>query len=68
MKLRKVFKWDIYEKRTIGKTGIYREDSVIRWYAVILLRWIRGSGLSQIIYHTHKYKEKIPNIGEWVGK
>lgn len=67
MKLRKVFKWDIYEKRTIGKTGIYREDSVIRWYAVILLRWIRGSGLSQIIYHALKYKEKNPNTGVWVG-
>ena len=67
MKLRKVFKWDIYEKRTIGKSGTYREDSVVRWYAVILLRWIRGNGLSQIIYHALKYKEKNPNSGVWVG-
>ena len=67
MKLRKVFKWDIYEKRTIGKSGSYREDSVVRWYAVILLRWIRGNGLSQIIYHALKYKEKNPNSGVWVG-
>lgn len=67
MKLRKVFKWDIYEKRTIGKAGTYREDSVIRWYAVILLRWIRGNGLSQIIYHALKYKEKNPYTGVWVG-
>ena len=63
MKLRKVFKWDIYEKRTIGKAGAYREDSVIRWYAVILLRWIRGNGLNQIIYHALKYKENNPNTG-----
>lgn len=67
MKLRKVFKWDIYEKRTIGKSSTYREDSVVRWYAVILLRWIRGNGLSQIIYHALKYKEKNPNSGVWVG-
>jgi len=67
MKLRKVFKWDIYEKRTIGKAGAYREDSVIRWYAVILLRWIRGNGLNQIIYHALKYKENNPNTGVWVG-
>lgn len=67
MKLRKVFKWDIYEKRTIGKAGTYKEDSVIRWYAVILLRWIRGNGLSQIIYHALKYKEKNPYTGVWVG-
>lgn len=67
MKLRKVFKWDIYEKRTIGKAGTYREDSVIRWYAVILLRWIRGNGLNQIIYHALKYKENNPYTGVWVG-
>lgn len=67
MKLRKVFKWDIYEKRTIGKAGAYKEDSVIRWYAVILLRWIRGNGLSQIIYHALKYKENNPYTGVWVG-
>lgn len=67
MKLRKVFKWDIYEKRTIGKAGTYKEDSVIRWYAVILLRWIRGNGLSQIIYHALKYKEDNPYTGVWVG-
>ncbi len=67
MKLRKVFKWEIYEKRTIGKAGTYREDSVIRWYAVILLRWIRGNGLSQIIYHALKYKENNPYSGVWVG-
>ena len=67
MKLRKVFKWNIYEKRTIGKAGTYREDSVIRWYAVILLRWIRGNGLNQIIYYALKYKESNPETGVWVG-
>lgn len=67
MKLRRVFKWDIYEKQTIGKAGRDSLDSVIRWYSVMLLRWIRGNGLSQIIYHAIDYKEKHPSTGVWVG-
>lgn len=67
MKLRRVFKWDIYEKQTIGKAGRDSLDSVIRWYSVMLLRWIRGNGLSQIIYHALEYKEKHPYSGVWVG-
>jgi len=61
--LKRVFKWNIYERETIGKS-----DAVLRWYAVILLRWIRGNGLSQIIYHAIDYKEKNPYTGVWVGK
>ena len=67
MKLRHVFKWDIYEKQTLGKAGRDSLDSVIRWYSVMLLRWIRGNGLSQIIYHALEYKEKHPYTGVWVG-
>lgn len=67
IKLRRVFKWDIYEKQTIGKAGRDSLDSVIRWYSVMLLRWIRGNGLSQIIYHALEYKEKHPYSGVWVG-
>ena len=67
MKLRRVFKWDIYEKQTLGKAGRDSLDSVIRWYSVMLLRWIRGNGLNQIIYHALEYKEKHPNTGVWVG-
>lgn len=67
MKLRRVFKWDVYEKQTIGKAGRDSLDSVIRWYSVMLLRWIRGNGLSQIIYHALEYKEKHPYSGVWVG-
>ena len=40
--LRRLFKWDIYEKKTIGKRGNGDEKSVIRWYCTILLRWIRN--------------------------
>lgn len=67
MKLRRLFKWDIYEKHTIGKPGTYQLDSVIRWYSTILLRWIRGNGLNAIIYNAIKHKEKHPETGVWSG-
>ncbi len=68
MKLRRLFKWDIYEKQTIGKPGTYQLDSVIRWYSTILLRWIRGNGLSTLVYHAIKHKEKYPETGVWSGQ
>ena len=49
MELRRLFKWDIYEKQTIGKPGTQKLDSVIRWYSTILLRWIRGNGLRTLV-------------------
>ena len=68
MKLRKIFKWDIYEKQTIGRPGTYQLDSVIRWYSTILLRWIRGNGLSTLVHSTVNYKERHPETGVWSGQ
>ncbi len=68
MTLRRLFKWDIYEKQTIGKAGMQRSDSVIRWYSTILLRWIRGNGLRTLIGSAVRYKEKHPETGVWSGK
>lgn len=68
MKLRSLFQWDIYEKRTIGKPGTQRLDSVIRWYSTILLRWIRGNGLRTIVGSAVKYKERNPETGVWSGQ
>lgn len=68
MKLRSVFKWNIYEKETIGRPGTKTIDGVLRWYANILLRWIRGYGLSQIIHQSIRYKEQHPETGVWIGK
>ena len=42
-KLYDVFKWNIYEKDTLGN------KEKIKWYAVILSQWMEGLGLSQII-------------------
>ena len=60
--LSRVFKWDKYESETIGKS-----PNVLRWYAVILLRWIRGNGLNSIINHAIIYKNNHPDTGVWVG-
>ena len=68
MRLRRIFKWDIYEKETLGKPGTDRLDSVIRWYSTILLRWIRGNGLQVLVSSAISYKEKNPNTGVWSGK
>ena len=67
MQLRRIFKWDIYEKETLGKQGTYRLDSVIRWYSTILLRWIRGNGLQVLVSSAVNYKEKNPETGVWSG-
>ena len=68
MKLRSLFKWDIYEKQTLGKPGTQRLDSVIRWYSTILLRWIRGNGLRTIVGSAVRYKENNPETGVWSGQ
>ena len=65
--LRRLFKWDIYEKKTIGKRGNGDEKSVIRWYCTILLRWIRGNGLNTIVRSAVRYKENNPWTGVWSG-
>lgn len=39
-KLHSVFKWDVYEKETLGN------KEKLKWYAVILSQWMEGMGLS----------------------
>ena len=63
--LKRIFKWDVYEKETIGQTGKRNPDGALRRYAVVLLQWIRGRGLSTIIHSAIQYKEKHPETGIW---
>jgi len=49
-KLSKIFKWEKYERDTLGN------DGKLRWYAVILSQWMQGYGLSQIIRKAIEYK------------
>lgn len=51
-KLRDIFKWNIYEKDTLG----YGDR--IKYYAVILTRWMNGYGLALLLKDTLEYNER----------
>ena len=48
-KLSDIFLWPVYEKDTLGK------GNRLRYYSVILLQWMQGKGLHEIIRHTLEY-------------
>lgn len=48
-KLSNIFQWSIYEKETLGK------GNRLNYYSVILLQWIQGNGLHEIIRRTLSY-------------
>jgi len=57
-KLAKAFKWRIYENRTLG-AGEGDNYSKLTWYAVLLIKWMQGHGLSYIIGDSiNDYDEK----------
>lgn len=61
-KLYKVFNWDKCEsKETIGNFNR------LRWYAVILRRWISGSGLGMIIVDSLNYAENKDDYKVRIG-
>lgn len=66
-KLCGIFKWEIYERSTLGfksKNGSYGK---LRWYAVILSQWIKGTGLSFIMEKGLEYKREKPWTGVMVN-
>lgn len=61
-KLCKIFKWEIYEKTTLGyRTKESNQLGKLRWYTVILLQWMSGNGLSLIMNAAIEYKQNSPN-------
>lgn len=67
--LRHIFKWDVYESSTIGKISQgFDRNAVLRWYATVLMQWIRGKGLSTIIQSALTHKKNHPNEGIWSGR
>lgn len=56
-----IFKWSVYESSTLGhrskRTGNHGK---LRWYAVILVQWIQGNGLSLIMKDAIEYKRNHP--------
>ncbi len=66
-RLCKIFKWEIYEKQTLGKIGRDGNHGKLRWYAVILSQWIKGTGLSFIMEQALRYKRSNRKSGVMVN-
>jgi hypothetical protein len=64
-KLCKIFKWEIYEKQTLGHVSKQGNHGLLRWYAVILSQWIKGTGLSFIIKEALEFKRQNPETCVW---
>ena len=47
--LSEIFQWEIYERETLGK------GRKLHYYAVILLSWINGKGIHEIVRQTIDY-------------
>lgn len=50
-KMNEIFKWDLYEKKDTESLM-----KSIRWYALILLWWMKGYGMGQIIKNSINHK------------
>jgi hypothetical protein len=59
-KLCRIFKWEKYESQSLGKKSKDGSHAMLKWYAVILVQWIQGTGLSNIINKAIRYKEEHP--------
>lgn len=55
-RLLRIFKWDIYEHGTLGKVNVHGEHGQLAWYTVIMLQWMRGYGLSNILIQAIRDK------------
>jgi hypothetical protein len=58
-----IFKWEIYERSGLGYVSKDGSHGNLRWYAVILSQWIKGTGLSFIMEQTLDYKRDHPLSG-----
>lgn len=57
----RIYKWEQYEAGTLGHRNNYNgSHGLLRWYAVILLQWVNGYGLSYIIERALEYKRNTP--------
>jgi hypothetical protein len=60
-KLGDVFKWQVYEKKTLGYYDQQASNySHISWYSIILYKWMSGYGLNFIVKEAIEYKERNP--------
>lgn len=52
-----IFKWNKYEYSTLGKINKKGEYAQLAWYVVIMLQWMSGYGLSNILIKAIKDKK-----------
>lgn len=68
-RLCRIFKWEIYEADTLGHVGKYsHKHGKLSWYQVILAQWVRGNGLSAIMYQAIKNKEDNPKGAMYIDR
>lgn len=69
-RLLRIFKWNIYEHGTLGKINRNGDHGQLAWYAVIMLQWMRGYGLSNILVQAirdkrEKHRDVRVSFLEW---
>lgn len=52
-KLSEIYKWEVYEKSTLG-----RSKNILKYYSLLLNKWMNGSGTKQMIKNMIDYKLK----------
>lgn len=57
-KLCKIFKWEKYERTTLGHKNKNGNFGQLAWYVVILLQWMHGYGLNNILIQSIDDKKK----------
>lgn len=65
-KLCKIFKWEKYEYSTLGKVTNGKHKK-LGWYAVILIQWMSGMGLSNIMKEGIRHHVEHPD-NFWINK
>lgn len=67
-KLAEIYKWEIYEKTTLGKRNKQTNQLCsLPYYAQLLTQWMSGYGLSKIIKSAIQFKTDHPDSGIWIN-
>ena len=61
IRLGDIFDWKRYEYSTLGKCDEDGDYTKLRWYAVILIQWLEGKGLNNIMRRAVDYQERHPD-------
>ena len=59
--LSRIFNWDKYESKTLGKRNAQGDHAKLSWYAVILAQWMEGHGLNYIMRQAIRYMSDHPD-------